>query len=122
MIQPAEDEVFRAKCPFSGTPLLLVFVEDRPRDILLKDIGEQKFTGEISKLGTDVRLVSNSQTSLRDGTPANEVRYDWVTKDNWPVKTLIVSTYRKEKLIFSAVTALAHPEALREFLYRLEFE
>jgi hypothetical protein len=122
VIQPAEDEVFRAECPFSGTPLLLVFVEDKPRDILLKDIGEQKFTGEISKLGTDVRLASNLQTSLRDGTPANELRYDWVTKDNWPVKTLIVSTYRKEKLIFSAVTSLAHPEALREFLYSLEFK
>jgi hypothetical protein len=99
-----------------------MFVEDKPRDISLNDIGERKFTGEINKFGTDVRLVSSEQNSLRDGTPAKEVMYDWVTKDNWPVKTLIVSTYRNEKLIFSAVTSLAHPESLKEFLYSLEFE
>ena len=72
-IQPVEDGVFWAKCPFSGTPLFLVFVEDKPGDIPLKDIGERKFTGEIKNFGTGVRLVSNTQASLQDGTPANEV-------------------------------------------------
>ena len=45
-----------------------------------------------------------------------------LSKDHWPVKTMIVSTFQGDKLIFAAVTSFAHPESLREFLYSLRFD
>ena len=41
---------------------------------------------------------------------------------NEELKTMILSTYRDDKLIFAAMTSFAHPEALREFLYSLQFD
>ena len=119
---PAQDEVLRAKYPISSMPLFGVVVKDKPQDIRLQDIGERLYTSEFKKIGSSVKLVSSTQTTLRDGTPANEVQFDWVLNDYWPVKTMIVSAYRGGKLIFAAVTSFAHPEALREFLYSLRFD
>jgi hypothetical protein len=124
---PVQDEVLRAKYPISSTPLFGVVVEDKPQDIRLQDIGERHYTNELEKFGSSVRLISSTKTALSDGTPANEVQFDWVLNDwvlndHWPVKTMIVSTYRGDKLIFAAVTSFAHPEALREFLYSLRFK
>jgi len=119
---PEGKEVLRVKHPISSTPLFGVVVKDKPQDIRLQDIGERHYTNELEKFGTNVRLVSNAQTALSDGTPANEVQFDWVLNEHWPVKTMIVSTYRGDKLIFAAVTSFAHPESLREFLYSLRFD
>jgi len=122
VVVPVNNEVFRAKCPFSSTPLFAVFVADKPQGIALRDIGERHFADEIKKFGNNVRLVSSTQTMLSDGTSANEVQFAWVSKDHWPVKTMILSTYHDDKLFFAAVTALAHPETFREFLYSLRFK
>jgi len=120
--KPIQDEVLRAKHPISNTPLFGVVVKDKPQDIRLQDIGERHYINELEKSGYNVRLVSSMQTALSDGTPANEVQFDWVSNDHWPVKTMIVSTYRGDKLIFAAVTSFAYPEALREYLYSLRFD
>ena len=119
---PVQNEVFLVKYPISSTPQFGVYVENKPLDIRLQDIGERHYANELEKFGSSVKLVSNTQTALSDGTPANEVQFDWVSNDHWPVKTMIVSTYHGDKLIFAAVTSFAHPEALRECLYSLRFD
>jgi hypothetical protein len=116
------DEVLRVRCAHAGTPLFSVYVKDRPADVPLQDIGKRFFAHEISKLGSGVKMVSARQTQIGRGILANEVRFDWVTDTDYPVETLIVSTYRGDKLIFAAVSSRAHPEALGEFLYSLSFE
>ena len=68
---PEGKEVLRVKHPISSTPLFGVVVKDKPQDIRLQDIGERHYTNELEKFGTNVRLVSNAQTALSDGTPAN---------------------------------------------------
>ena len=121
-VEPAFDEVFRAKNTFGGVPALGVFVEDKPDGIPLQDLGERFFTGKIEEIGTDVRLVYSKATGIDNGTPANEVYFEWVSKNHWPLKTLIVSTYRGDKIVYAAVTSLAHPESLKDFLYSLNFK
>ena len=115
------NEVFKAKHP-AGMLSLSVSVADRPQDITLKDIGVKFYLPELKKSGTHVIITSNNQSKLRDGTIANEVQFDWVTKDNWPVKTFILSTFRDDKLIYAAVSSLADPSFLREYLYSLRFD
>ena len=119
---PVLNEALLVKYPISSTPQLGVYFENKPQDIRLQDIGQRYFTNLIEKYSTNVKLVSSTQTVLSDGTPANEVLFDRVVDDHWPLKTMIVSTYRGDKLIFAAVTSFAHPETLREFLYSLQFD
>ena len=116
------DEVFRVKHPLSSTPLFSVYVQDKPKNAALQQIGERYFIEELEKIGADVELVFSRQIEIGDSSPAHEAQFDWVADSHYPLKTLIVSTYREDKLIFAAVTAHAHPEELREFLCSLSFE
>ena len=120
--KPELNEVFRVKCSFGGAPILSVSIDDKPQDIPLTDIGEKFYLPELRKLVAKVKMISNTQTKLNDGTPASEVQFDLVTKDNWPLKTLILSTYRDDKLIYAAVHSWAFPDSLREYLYSLRFD
>ena len=122
VIRPTSNEVLLVKNPLSSTPRLGVYVEDKPNNIQLEDIGQEYFYSKIEKYSTSVKLVSSKQTLLNDGTPSVEILFDSVVDEYWPIKTLILSTYHGDKLIFAAITSLAHPEALRDYLYSLRFD
>ena len=122
VVKPELNEVFRAQPSFASVPVLSVSIADKPQDVPLQDVGEKFYTPELKKSGTSVKIISNTQTKLNDGTPANEVQFDWVTTNNIPVKTLFLATYRDDKLIYAAVHSLAHPSSLREYLYSLRFD
>ena len=122
VVKPASNEVLLVKNPLSSTPQLGVYVENKPNDIQLEDIGQEYFYSRTKKYSTSIKLVSSKQTSLNDGTPAVEILFDRVVNEYWPLKTLILSTYRGDKLIFAAITSFAHPEALRTHLYSLRFD
>ena len=121
-IAKPENEVLLVKNPMGSTPRLGVYVENKPQDIQLYDIGQRYFYNYFGKHNTNVKLVSSTQTVLNDGTPANEILFDIVVNEHWLLKTMILSTYRDDKLIFAASTSFAHPEALREYLYSLRFD
>jgi hypothetical protein len=122
VIKPTLNEVLLVKNPLSSTPQLGVYVENKPNDIQLEDIGKEYFFSIIEKYSTSVKLVSSKQTLLNDGTLAVEILFDRVVNEYWPLKTLILATYRGDKLIFAAITSVEHPEALRDCLYSLRFD
>jgi hypothetical protein len=121
-IKPTLNEVLLVKNPLSNTPQLGVYVENKPSDIQLEDIGQKYFYSKIEKYGTNVKLVSSKQTLLDDGSPGVEILFNYVVNEYWPLKTLTLSTYRGDKLIFGATTSVEHPEALRDYLYSLRFK
>jgi len=120
--KPTLNEVLLVKNPMSSAPQLGVYVENKPQGIQLQNIGQKYLHSLIEKYSTNVKLVSSTQTVLSDGTPANETLFDWVANEHWPLKTMILSTYRGDKLIFVTTTSFAHPEALREYLYSLRYD
>jgi len=122
VIKPTLNEVLLVKNPLSSTPQLGVYVENKPNDIQLEDIGKEYFYSIIEKYSTSVKLVSSNQTFLNDGTSAVEIFFDRMVNGFWPLKTLILATYRGDKLIFAAITSVEHPEALRDCLYSLRFD
>jgi hypothetical protein len=122
VIKSTLHEVLLVKNPLSSIPQLGVYVENRPDGIRLENIGQEYFYSKIEQYSTSVKLVSAKQTALNDGTPAAEILFDRMVNEHLPLKTLILSTYRGDKLIFAAVTSFAHPEALRDCLYSLRFE
>jgi hypothetical protein len=120
--KPTLNEVLLVKNPMSNTPQMGVYVEDRPKDIPLEDIGQNYLFGLIEKYSTSAALVYSTQTVLSDGTPANEALFERVIGEHWPYKTLILSTYHDGKLIFAATTSFSHPEALKKYLYSLRLD
>ena len=122
VVKPESNEVFRVKCSFGGTPILSVSIDDIPKDIPLMNLGEKFYLPELKKSDAEAKITSNIQTKLHDGTQANEVQFDCVAQNNWPLKISILSTYRNEKLIFVAVQSWAFPDSLREYLYSLRFD
>jgi hypothetical protein len=121
IVKPELNEVFRARHP-AGFLVLSVSIDDKRQDIPLKDIGKKFYLPEFKKVDTDAKISTNIQSKLHDGTPANETQFDWVTSNNWPIKTLILSAYRDDKLIYTAVHSAADPRFLREYLYSLQFD
>ena len=121
-ITKPENEVLLVKNPMGSTPRLGVYVENQPKDIQLKDVGKKYFFDLIKKSSTKAILLYSTQTSLSDGTPANETLFERVINEYWPFKTLVLSTYHDGKLIFVATTSFAHPEALRDYLYSIRFD
>ena len=116
------NEVLLVKNPLSSTPQLGVYVENKPSDIKLEDVGKKYFYSKIEQYSTSVKLVSSKQTLLNYGASAVEILFDRVVNEYWPLKTTILSTYRGDKLIFAAITSFEHPEALRDYLYSLRFD
>lgn len=120
--EPEGDEVLRLKCPFSGTPLFIVIVDDKPPNVDLVDIWDKQIASEVEEFASDVKFISSKQTKLRDGTPAIEIRFEWVSSDKWPLQTIVLAAYYQQQLVITAITTLAHPEFFYDFLYSLSFE
>jgi len=119
--EPTLNEVLLVQNPISSTPALGVYIETKPQGIQLNNIGQRHLYNLIEKFSTSVKLVYSKQTMLNDGTPAVEILFDRVANEYWPLKTLILSTYWDDKLIYAATTSVSHPEALKEYLYSLQF-
>ena len=120
--KPTVNEVLLVKNPKGNTPQIGVYVENQPQNIQLNDIGKRYLSKFIEKYSTIAKLVYSKQTVLSDGTSANETLFDRIINEHWSYKTLILSTYKDNKLIFVATTSFTHPEALREYLYSLRFD
>ena len=97
-------------------------IDDRLHDMPLKDVGKDLYLAEFQKLDTGAKISANMPSKLHDGTPANETQIDWVTKNGWSVKTLFLSTFRNDRLIYTTVHSAADPGFLREYLYSLRFD
>ena len=119
--KPTMGEVLLVRNPLSSTPRIGVYVDDKTQGIQLNDIGQQYFYPLIENFSTNVKLVYSNQTMLSDGTPAVEILFDSVVDEYVPVKTLILSTYWDERLIYVVTISFSHPEALKEYLYSLQF-
>jgi hypothetical protein len=65
---PARDEVLLVKYPISNTPQLGVYVDNKPKDIDLQNIGQRYFAKIIKKHSTYMKMVSSAPNVLSDGT------------------------------------------------------
>ena len=122
VVKPEADQVFKVRNSFYGVPELSVSIIDRPKDMPLREFGKKIYFPELSKSGTKFKIKSNIQTRLIDGTPANEMCLDWLHKSNWPVSTMVLSAYHKNRLYYVAAHSLAHSEIMKEYLYSLRFD
>jgi hypothetical protein len=96
-------------------------VADIPEGITLADYGPKGYAPILEKIVSNVNVISNKEIILKDGTKAYRTDIKWLWKENIWLITLVVSTYKDDKLVFLG-THSANPNAVAWIVESLTFE
>jgi hypothetical protein len=84
-------------------------VADIPPGMTLADVGPKAYVSGLKRVGSNVKVISNEEISLKDGTKAYRTHIKWRWKGTLQLSTLIVSAFKDGKWVYLAT----HPEAAR---------
>jgi len=76
------------------------FVGDIPDGIKLEDFGPKIYTQGLRNVGSNIKVISNKEITLKCGTKAYKTDITWLWNNAIPVSTFLVSVYKDDKFIF----------------------
>jgi hypothetical protein len=76
-----------------------------PEGMKLEEFGPKYLTEAFQKIGSDVKVISNKEISLKCGTRAYRTDITWLWNGAFPINSLIVSAYKEGQCVIVA----AHP-------------
>lgn len=80
-------------------------VGDIPEGIKLEDFGPKFYALELKNVGSNIKVISNKEITLKCGTKAYRTDIKWLWNNSRPITTFLVSAYKDDKIIF----VCAHP-------------
>ncbi len=80
-------------------------VADIPEGLELEDFGPIVYAAQLKNVGSNIKVISNKEITLKCGTKAYQTDIKWLWNNTIPIKTFLVSVYRDGKCIFVS----AHP-------------
>jgi len=96
-------------------------VGDIPEGMTLADHGPKLYAPALEKFGSNVKVISNKEVTLKGGTKAYRTNIKWLYKENVWVTTLVVSIFKDDKMVILA-THTANPNAVAWIVESLTFE
>jgi len=96
-------------------------VGDIPEGMTLADHGPKLYAPALEKFGSNVKVISNKEVTLKDGTKAYRTDIKWLYEEDIWVTTLVVSIFKDDKMVFLA-THTANPNAVAWIVESLTFE
>ena len=96
-------QVMRMKTP--GDIGFSASVGDIPEGMKLEDFGPKLYARELENVGSNIKVSSNKEITLKCGTKAYRTDISWVWNNSVPITTFLVSVYKDGKCIFLC----AHP-------------
>lgn len=96
-------QIMRMKTP--GDVPFSAAVVDIPEGLELEDFGPILYAAQLKKLGSNIKVISNKEITLKCGTKAYRTDITWLVNNIIPIKTLLVSVYMNGKCILVS----AHP-------------
>ena len=92
---------------------------DVPENLKLEDFGPDYYGQDTHGAASDIKVVSNKETTLKCGTKAyqTKITYLWY---NFPVTTYLVSAYKAGKCIFVATHTWTHLIDVEPFVQSLQ--
>jgi CubicO group peptidase (beta-lactamase class C family) len=81
------------------------FVGDIPEGMKLEDFGPKFYAPPLENLGSNIKVISNKEITLKCGTKAYRTDIKWMWNNSLLITTYLVSAYKDGKIIF----VLAHP-------------
>jgi CubicO group peptidase (beta-lactamase class C family) len=97
------NQVMRMKTP--GNINYSASVGDIPESTKLEDFGPKLYTQWLEDVGSNIKVISNKELTLKCGTKAYRTDIKWLWNNTMPLTTFLVSVYKDDKYIFVS----AHP-------------
>jgi 4-carboxymuconolactone decarboxylase len=117
------NEVLRVKSPPFGSPAFEVGVIDLSQDgVKLEDHGKN-YAKLMESLGTDVKIISQKPSKLKDGTPVQETTIEWKFNGVYPLLSQVVAAMKDNKIVyFGGHTMGGDLAPIREIVQTWEFK
>jgi uncharacterized caspase-like protein/translation initiation factor IF-1 len=114
------NQVMAMKTPRGVT--FLVAMAKIPQGMRLKDIGWKAYAPGLKKIGSSIKVISNREIMLKDGTKAYRTSLKWLTKDRKKrITTIVVSAFKDDKWVFLSIHTSVHPEKFAPIAESLTF-
>jgi len=104
------------------TPEGVVFdaaVMDIPEAVNLADFGSKIYAKNLESVGSDVKVVSNKEITLKCGAKAYRSDINWLWNNSFPLNTVLVSAYKNGKCIHLATHPMGNPEKVAQIVQSL---
>ena len=75
-------------------------VVDIPEGIKLEDFGPKFYAPNLESVGSNIKVISNKEITLKGGTKAYQTDIKWLWNNSLPITTYLVSAYKDDKVIF----------------------
>jgi len=97
-------------------------VIDVPPKLELKEFGSKIVAGFLREIGSDIQVIANNKITLKCGTSSYRTDIKWIWNHNFPITSLVVSTYKNNKCIYLAVNPTGNPDQFAPIVESLRFE
>ena len=95
---------------------------DIPDELRLEDFGPKIYAESLHRVGTDIKVLSNKEITLKCGTRAYRTDIKWKWNNYLPLTSLVVSAYRDNKCVYLATHTGPNPESFAPIVESLTFE
>jgi hypothetical protein len=100
-ITPDAGQVFRAETS-EGPPTLTVSVI--PNMTMPLKYSSRVYIPVLAKIGRDIKVISDKESKLKDGTPTQETELEWVIDPGIKLNTLFLTTKKEDVWITISLT------------------
>jgi adenylate cyclase len=115
------EKVFKVKA-HEGLIDFNVFVEDIPKGIPLEDVGPKVFLPRLEKdVGTEIRLLSNDEIKLKDGTIAYKTKMEFNSRKGFFITCFLISAYKEDKWVYNLAATVGDPLEIESLAESLRF-
>jgi hypothetical protein len=97
-------------------------VADIPEGLQLADMGPKAYAAALKSVGSNVKVISNEEIKLKDGTKAYRTDIEWKWKGVFALTTLVVSAFKDGKWVFLATHTELAPNEVVPIVESLTFK
>jgi len=116
----APNQVMAMETP--GNVLFQASVADIPEGMTLADAGPKAYALALENVGSNVKVISNKEIKLKDGTKAYRTDIKWLWKGTLPLTTLVVSAFKDGKWVYLATHPRRAPLWVAHIVESLRFK
>ena len=98
------------------------FAVDIPEGINLEDFGRGYYARMLGNFGTNIKVTSHREITLKCGTKAYRTDIKWTWNNTWPITTLLVAAYKDGKVVFVSAHPWKNPYNAEPIVQSLRFK
>jgi len=88
----------------------------------LEDCGPKFYAQGLESVGSNIKVISNKEITLKCGTKAYRTDITWLWNNSLPITTFLVSAYKDGKFIFLSTHPWKNHNKVKPIVQSLTFE